>query len=131
MTGPYTAHVRIGRGEDGEAIILSRVDFAEPELQDLANRLWDRGAAPGLLEGAERCSALWAMLALDPGQEAMIEIRGVVAGRITPIRSIYCRRDDQGRRFSTIGSRFGERQFILAGRASHHPARGIAAGGPA
>lgn len=104
MTGPYAARIVVG----DDAIVLTETELRESAAA--AMRFY-QDATPALVDGALRCGVFAAAALIGPGEDARVEIHGVIGGKPTQCREATARRDGRGRFLSTLGSRFNERVF--------------------
>jgi hypothetical protein len=133
MTGPYTAAVYLDPAARREPDLV--LDFAEMYYTDgkgevidsspgfshkvlsepakLASRFYRDGAG-ATLRGTTNLAVFYVGALLAPGEEASIEIVGRHGGEPATGASETVRRDEAGRLFSTLGSRFNERHFVGA-----------------
>lgn len=110
MHGPYHAVVKIG----GEVLRLDAEDVREGELRSF--RYYGSGLGVGLRAGFTKAVALALVDLVEPGQRADVEIHGREGTEGRDARDLVVgyevvRRDDSGRAFLTLGSKFGERYW--------------------
>jgi hypothetical protein len=118
MTGPYTAAVYLDPAARREPDLV--LDFAEMYYTDGKGEVIDSSpaasppAAAPTLRGTTNLAVFYVGALLAPGEEASIEIVGRHGGEPATGASETVRRDEAGRLFSTLGSRFNERHFVGA-----------------
>jgi hypothetical protein len=111
MHGPYTAKVTIPT--DGVSVEFELT----PDDLRIGDRIagrYSQGAGIELALGATRAASMFVARMLDDGETAEVEIvgfEGTGTARSCVWRRDTVRRDDRGRAFLSLGSRFGERYF--------------------
>lgn len=140
MIGPYTAEVLLGpRGyltrEPDLVLSFEEMYYADGTGKDAVDRSagfisrpissaakkagrFYRDGASGTKDGTTKLAAFYVGELLEPGEEATVSIYGREAGRGDDhalADSVGVRRDESGRLFLTLGSRWArERHFVGA-----------------
>lgn len=114
MIGPYTIEVRLGNNKllrSEPDMVLTFEEMYTPEAIDAVYKF--RRSPDATLRGTETLGQFFVALLLEAGEEAGLILVGKDRGERSERSAGYVRRDEHGRAFLTVGTKYGhERHFI-------------------
>jgi hypothetical protein len=114
MIGPYTIEVRLGdkgfRRSEPDLVLT----FEEMYLTEAVDAVYKFNRSPdATMRGTETLAQFYVALLLEAGEEATLILVGKDRGKRSERSAGYVRRDEHGRAFLTVGTKYSDgRHFV-------------------